>query len=222
MDTERLVRLLAENIAPVKPLRRLWLRSTAWTALSVGYLAVLALAMSPQADIVARLQEPRFLIEQAAAVLTGLAAATAAFESVIPGSRRRVTLLPLVPLSVWIGAMSVGAVQEYATVGGGVLASQFDWPCVRAILVGTAVPGVVITAMLRRGIPLAPRLSAALGALAAAGLGNLGVYLSHPHSSNLIVLFWHCGTVLVLTALAGAAGAHLLRWSPDDRALVSP
>jgi hypothetical protein len=66
--------------------------------------------------------------------------------------------------------------------------------------------------MLRRGAPLTPRLTAALGGLAAAGLGNLGICLFHPHDSNLVMLVWHCGTVLVLAALAGAAGGQLLQW----------
>ena len=75
--------------------------------------------------------------------------------------------------------------------------------------------------MLRRGVPVAPRISAAFGALAAAGLGNLGVCLFHPHSSSLILLFWHCGTVLVCAVLAGIAGTQLLRWPPHARALFS-
>jgi hypothetical protein len=66
--------------------------------------------------------------------------------------------------------------------------------------------------MLQCGAPLTPRLSSAFGALAAAGLGNLGVCFFHPHSSDLILLFWHCGSVFAFTALAGVAGTYLLRW----------
>jgi hypothetical protein len=52
-------------------------------------------------------------------------------------------------------------------------------------------------------------------------MANLGVCVFHPHSSNLILLFWHCGTVLVLAALAGMAGRHLLRWPPRSRVVLS-
>ena len=71
--------------------------------------------------------------------------------------------------------------------------------------------------MLRRGASITPRLTAALGGLAAAGLGNLAACLFDPHSSNLVVLVWHCGTVLAVAALAGITGAHLLRWPPSGR-----
>lgn len=66
--------------------------------------------------------------------------------------------------------------------------------------------------MLRRGAPLTPHLTAALGGLAAAGLGNLGICLFHPHSSNLVMLVWHCGTVLAVAALAGVAGGRVFSW----------
>ena len=222
MDTEHFIRSLAEDLEPVRPLRPPWRRTIAWAVLAVAYLAILIVTMSPRADLGARMQDPRFLIEQAAALLTGLTAAIAAFATVVPGYSRLVLLLPLVPLSVWVGAVASGAIEEYALAGAGVLGSSLDWSCVGAIIGGSAVPGVAMALMLRRGAPVTPHISAAFGALAAAGLGNLGVCLFHPHSSNLILLFWHCGTVLVLVALAGIAGAQLLRWPSHPRALFSP
>jgi hypothetical protein len=219
MDTDRLIHTLAENVQPVTPLRPPLVRMTVWAAVAVVYLAVLVAVMSPREDLGRRMQEPRFLIEQGAALLTGLSAAVAAFATVVPGYPRRVLWLPLVPLSVWVGTVTVGAVGEYAASGAGVLAWQLDWACVRTILVGASVPGVAMGVMLHRGAPVTPRFSAAFGALAAVGLGNLGVCLFHPHSSDLLLLFWHCGTVLALTALAGATGAQLLKW-PASRALL--
>jgi hypothetical protein len=212
MDTETLIRSLAEKVEPVRPLRSPWRRTAAWAAIAAIYLVVLVAVMSPRSDLSARMQEPGFLFEQTAALLTGLAAAVAAFASVVPGARRRMALLPLVPLLLWLGTVTVGAAQEYSLAGGGALAWRADWACVATVLVGASVPAAAMARMLRRGVPLSPRLSAALGGLAAAGFGNLGVCLFHPHSSNLIVLFWHCGTVLVLAALAGTMGARLLRW----------
>lgn len=222
MKTEHVIRSLAEHVEPVRPLRAPWLRTIAWASAAIVYLAVLIVVMSPRADLAARMQDSRFLIEQVAALLTGLTAAVAAFATVVPGYRRAVLLLPLVPLSVWVGTVALGATQEYAQVGAGVLGSRFDWACVGTILMGAAVPGAVMGVMLRRGAPVTPRISAGFGALAAAGLGNLGVCVFHPHSSNLILLVWHCGTVLALAALVGVAGAHLLRWPPHRRgALLS-
>jgi hypothetical protein len=220
MDTDGLIRSLADSVEPVTPLRRPLLRTATWIAIAGLYLAVLVVVMSPREDLARRMQEPWFLLEQTAALFTGLTAAAAAFATVVPGHPRRVLLLPLLPLSVWIGTVTLGALGEYSTSGTSVLTWQFDWACVRTILIGASVPGVAMGIMLRRGAPVTPRLSAAFGALAAAGLGNLGVCLYHPHSSYLLLLFWHCGTVLALTALAGATGAQFLRW-PSRRAVFA-
>ena len=70
---------------------------------------------------------------------------------------------------------------------------------------GTA-PAIALWIMLRRGAPLTPRWTAALGALAAAGLGNFCVRLGHPEDVTVMLLVWHAGGVIVLSALASVAG----------------
>jgi hypothetical protein len=212
MDTERLIRTLAENVEPVRPLAPPWRRTMFWAAAGVVYLIVLATVMSVRDDLVARMQEPRFLIEQAAALVTGLTAAVAAFATIVPGDRRQVVWVPLASAAVWVAIVSAGALRELRVAEPGDVLFQADWRCVWAILAAAAVPATTMAMMLRRGVPLTPRVTAALGGLAAAGLGNLGVCLFDPHSSNLVVLIWHCGTVLVMAALAGLAGRQLLRW----------
>lgn len=216
MDTEHLIQTLTENMEQVRPLRRPWLRTMCWTAAGAFYLFVLVLIMSPRNDLGARMHDTRFLIEQAAALLTSLTAAVAAFATVVPGFRRSVVWLPLAWAAAWLAIVSLEALREFQLAGSGVL-HQADWGCVGTVMVSAALPGAVMAIMLRRGAPLTPRLTAALGGLAAAGLGNLGVCLFHPHSSNLIVLVWHCGTVLALALAATWAGAHLLRWPPSER-----
>ena len=221
MDTERLIRTLAENVEPVRPLRHPWVRALAWTAGGALYVLLLVAVMSPRDDLAARMRDLGFLIEQAAALLTGVTAAIAAFATAVPGSRRNVVLVPLVSAVAWIGIVSVGAVREFQLAGPEVVL-QADWGCVWTVLLGAAVPAGLMATMLRRGAPLTPYTTAALGGLAAAGIGNLGVCLFHPHSSDLVVLVWHCGTVLVVAALAGTAGGQLLRWPPRrTRALMS-
>jgi hypothetical protein len=219
MDTERLIRTLAENVEPVRPLSRPWLRAIVWTAAGAVYLFVLVWVMSLRDDLGARLHDPRFLIEQAAALLTGVTAAVAAFATVVPGHRRRVVWLPLAFAAVWVAVVALGALRDLRLVATGTVVVQADWRCVWAILAGAAVPAGAMAMMLRRGVPLTPHMTAALGGLAAAGLGNLGVCLFDSHNSNLVVLMWHCGTVFVVAAFAGILGAHLLRWPPRTQSL---
>ena len=66
--------------------------------------------------------------------------------------------------------------------------------------------------MLRRGAPLTPHRTAALGGLAAARLGNVGLRLVLPEDANVGLFVWHIGGVFLLAALAAGAGHYLLNW----------
>jgi len=70
----------------------------------------------------------------------------------------------------------------------------------------------MIAFMLRRGAPLSPHLTTALGGLAAVGLGDFGLRLFHAQDASAMVLVWQMGTVFLLTALAGWFGIFLLDW----------
>jgi hypothetical protein len=214
METERMIAALARDTRPVRRLRRPWQRTAVWAAAGFIYLALLIAMMPVRGDLALRLEEPRFLVEQLAALLTGLAAAAAAFATSIPGHRRAIVWAPLVLLVVWIGAVIIGVAQDDRRD----MVLQADWGCVATILLGAAVPGAAMALMIRRGASTTPRLTAALAALAAAGVGNVGICVFHAHASNLVVLIWHCGTILLLAGLAAVAGVHLLRWpSPRGR-----
>jgi hypothetical protein len=218
MDTDHLIRTLAGRIEPVTPLPRPWRRTAAWTAAGVGYLVVLVAIVSPRVDLDARIRDSWFLLEQAAALLTGVTAAGAAFLSVVPGYRRGIVAWPIAAGAFWVALIAVGALLELSRGDAASLLLQADWSCVWTVLAGASVPAAAMAMMLRRGAPLTPCVTAALGGLAAASLGNFGVCLFHPHSSSLVMLVWHCGTVVAVGALSALAGGQLLRW-PARRVL---
>jgi hypothetical protein len=164
--------------------------------------------------LAAKLAEWRFVVEQAAVLLTGVAAAVAAFAMTVPGYDRRVLLLPLPPLALWLGSLGVGCIQDFARLGLSGLSLEPDWVCFPGIMLVGAVPAIAMVAMLRRGALVAPLPSAAYGGLAAAGIGEFGLRLFHPQDASLMVLVWQAGTVLILTLLAAWFGRRLLNWRP--------
>lgn len=212
MNTAKLIEQLASGVGAVRPLPPPWMRTAAWLALSLPFLALVTVAMSPRADLAAKLTDTRFLIEQAAALLTGVAAAYAAFASTIPGANRKLILLPVLPLAAWLGMLGEGCLNAWLRSGTKGLELQPDWACFPAIMLVGSLPAIVIVAMLRRGAPLAPCTSVALGGLAAAGLGDVGLRMFHAQDASIMVLVWQVGSVLVLAALAGCLGRRLLNW----------
>lgn len=212
MDTEKLIERLAEAVEPVRPLSRPWMRTAAWLLVAIPYVALVVLAASPRADLLAKASEWRYLVEQLAALATGIAAAAAAFATTIPGYDRRILFLPALPLAIWLGSLGEGCLQDWIQFGPDGLSLRPDWFCFPAIVLVGAVPATAIAVMLRRGAPLTPHITTALGGLAAAGLGNFGLRLFHSQDASLMVLVWQVGTVFILTAFAAWAGQYLLNW----------
>jgi hypothetical protein len=84
VKTDELIQSLAIAARPVRPLASPWTRMVLWLAIAAPYMVLVVLVVSPRADLMGKLSEARYLVEQIAALATGVAAAVAAFASTIP------------------------------------------------------------------------------------------------------------------------------------------
>ncbi len=193
-----------------------WRRVSLWLAVALPYVALIVIGMGVRADL-NEMSSARFLVEQIATLLTAITAAFAAFCAVVPGISRRLLLLPLLPLTVWLGSLGHGCLQDWLRYGAAGLTIEPDWHCAPRIVIVGAIPAIAMFVMLRKGAPLAPRLTMALGALGAAALGNFALRLFHPPDASLMVLVWHFGGVALLSVLAGALGRYLHHWPRAPR-----
>lgn len=214
MDTERLIARLSAEARPVGRLPAPYRRALLWLAIGIPYVALVAIAMSPRPDLAAKFTEARYLVEQGAALATAVLAAVAAFSLGVPGRPRAIALLPLPALAVWLGSLGEGCWQAWVRLDADGLALSPDWICFPAIVLAGAIPGAAMVAMMRQGAPLAPHLTVAVGALAAAALGNVGLRLFHAQDASLMVLVWQFGSVALLSALASLLGGRILAWRP--------
>jgi hypothetical protein len=212
METDRLITHLVECADPVKPLPFPWTRAMAWLVLSAPYIALVVLVVSPRTDLIAKLADWRFLLEQMAALATAVTAATAAFATVIPGYSRSAILFPALPLAIWLGSLSLGSIQTWLRYGAAGLTPELEWICFPAIALAGSVPAIALAVMLRRGVPLMPCVTTGLGGLAAAGLGDFGLRLFHQQDASLMVLVWQVGSVAILTGIAACSGRYILNW----------
>jgi hypothetical protein len=208
MQTNDLIENLAKDLAPVRPLRRPGLRAASWLAGAAVYVAALT-ALMPQSSA-ALAGGGSLLPVQLAAVATGVLAALAAFASVVPAYSRGWFALAAVAAGVWVGVL-VGTAPQ-AAAQSPILGETREWLCIAQILLGGAPLLVLLGAMLRRGAPLNPALTAALAALAVGILANVGACYSHPHGENGVTLVWHGGAIVALVLAAAVGGRFVLRW----------
>jgi hypothetical protein len=214
MRTDELIDRLGRAVTVAKPLPAPGIRTAMWTVWAVSYLVVVAVMMFAVMSSAGVSPTPLYLVQQSAALVTGIMAARAALASVIPGANTRVWAMPAMGAGVWgLSLLWAGVLDLHASGTLGVT-SQSDWPCVVSMTVGGLVVGSPLIWMLRRGAPLTPGLTAFLAALAALSFANIEACLTRPHPLALTVLLWHGGTVAAVAALCALTGRRWLRW-PD-------
>lgn len=210
METDRLIEALAAEGTPVHRLPSPSRRLLSWLAVAVPAAALIVMMMGLRPDIAVRLAEPRFLTQEAAAIATALTAAIAAFYAGIPGTPRWRLFLPLLPFALWSASLGQQCWQEWLSSGPSGMEFRLDAECIPGIAMVGLVPALMILAMIRRGAPLQPRLTVALGILAAAALGDAALRLFHPIDAGLMVLVWQLGTVASLSLVSGVMGRRLM------------
>lgn len=213
-ETRDLIARLSNNLPAVRSLAPAHRRALTWLLLAAPSVAAFVFLFSPRRDLAAKLDDWRFLVEQGATLATAILAAICAFAMTVPGRDRRMALLPLVPLAIWIGVLGDGCVRDVLAGVPSGLGFRADWVCLPIIAAVGAWPAVLMLVMLRRA-PLTPHRTVAVGALAAAGLGNFGLRLFHQQDVSLTILVWQVGSTLALASLASWAGPRLLRWRSD-------
>ena len=211
-DTEKLIQHLAQNLKPARPVPRPSASAALWFALSIAYVAIVLFTMVLRNGLPSVVFDTRFTVELIAGLAAGIVAAACAFGSVIPGRDRKLFLLLIALLAVWLGSVGQNCIQELSRDGFQSLSLRHDLYCLPFIAFLGSFPAIVLVLMLRRGAPLTPHLTVGLAGIAAAGLGNLGLRLVFPENADAGLFVWHIGGVFLLAALVGSIGHRLLNW----------
>ncbi|MGC8536369.1 MAG: NrsF family protein [Rhizomicrobium sp.] len=212
LRTEELIAHLTRQAEPVRCLSSPQRRTAVWLAWSLPWVAAVVFIMGLRPDLTARLADPRWLLEEVAALATGVMAAMACFCAGVPGRPHWEHFLPLIPLAVWLATLGHSCVEDWRRLGSVGLGLTTDWQCLPAIMMTGIGPAVVIGWMIRNASPITPMTTTALAALAAGGVAAAALRLFHPEDTSLMVLVWQAGTVFVLTLIAALLGKTVLRW----------
>lgn len=212
MRTQELIRTLAQEAEPVRRLPHPAFRTVLWMVLAVGSVGAVVFWFGLRGDLAAKLGEPRFIIEIAAAFLTSVMAAAAAFCSGCPGRPFWERLAPFPFLAVWLVSLGEGCWRELSQAGAGRASFGIDLACSEKIFLLSLVPAGIMLVMIRKGAPIAPFATAGLGALAATAMAAAGLRLFHTQDTSMMLIVWQFGTVVLLAGLAALAGRLVLPW----------
>ena len=199
MTTDALIRQLAAQARPVRPLRPPGVRFVGWVLFAAAWVTAGIAAVGARIDVGAALRDPTFVPSVALPAALGVAATMSAFVASVPGRGRRwPALIAGALLAAWLSLVVI----EIATTGGGSLGAGVR--CMRNLAAFGAPPGLLAYFMLRRAAPLARGATGLFAALGAAALAHAGTCFVCRNHGALHILVWHLAFVLLL------AGAGVL------------
>ncbi len=152
-----------------------------------------------------------YLLQQVTACVVALAAAYAAMASVRPGSRASGSVGVAVVVAMFCVSLIVGWTSG-GTVSGEMRAMlpHTDWPCVAALAMVSGVLWFGSVPRLREGVPMAPKTTVLLSAMAAVSVANVVACLARSHATSEMVLLWHGATILALLAVVHVVGYRVV------------
>jgi hypothetical protein len=213
-SNDRLIRALAANLAPVRPLSPPALRTLLWLILVAAIAAALAIFADTAAMWHRMTATPDMWVAALGAIATMATAAFAAFEVSLPDRSRAWALLPLPAAALWVGASGLGCMRGYVLPGTHAAAIGETRDCL-VFIIGLSVPlSAVLIVMLRRAYSLSPPLTAALAGLASAAAAATLLNFFHPFDAAATDLAVHAAAVAIVVAAAWAFGARTLQNSP--------
>ena len=179
MHSEDLIRRLAINLCPVRPVPHPALATAVWLAIAAAVIGLAVLLYGPRDDLADRLAGGFDLPQIVTASVTGILAASAAFQLALPERSRRWALLPLPVAAAWLATMGWGCLQDLARLGPDALWISMSVPCL-VFIAGLGVPLTVAMLWLARHAGwLRAGPVAALGRLSAAALASVGLSFIH-------------------------------------------
>lgn len=210
--TDNLIAELAADVAPVRRLAHPAKRLVKWMAVALPASLLLGALVEQQHLMLAmeRIRDGRVLLELAAILLTALSAGYAALCNVQPGRFSRAWILPIAPFVFWLSLVGENCWRLFERIGPDQFSFAPHWTCFPSVAATGFAPALVMVVLLKRGAWLTPATTVALGTLAAAALGAVGLRLYHPPDATALLMLWQLIATVVFLGLAGLVSGY---WS---------
>lgn len=209
-ETPDLIRALAAQARPVKPLASLGWRLCGWLLLAVALAGLLAMGQGVRADLPDELRKPSFVLAVGAALLTGALAAAGCLLASLPDRSRRWLWLPAFPAAVWVSTLSYGCLADWVGLDPASLGWREALNCLSTLLLTSVPLSLALFVLLRHAAPLRPALVTMTAGLAVSAITSATMSVIHQLDASVMVLAWNLGFAAILVAFDAAAGRWVL------------
>jgi len=210
--TPDLIEALAADAGPVRRLRHPLWRAACWLLLAAIIVLLIAVEVGVRADIDDRLRQTMFVVGLAAAALTGILAAIAAFMVSLPDRSRGWLLLPAPALIVWLSTIGYQCLTAWVKIGPAGIAPGETARCFATLFLTSFPLSLTLLLMLRYAAPVRPTETVMAGALAVAAITATAISLFHDIDATIMILMWNIGIAALLVGLGGTYARRLFAW----------
>jgi hypothetical protein len=196
---------------PVRRLQPPLQRALLWLALAGVVLMLLSIEHGVRADLAERLRQPSFAVGIAAAVVTGILSAIAAFMISIPDRSQWWVLVPAPSLLIWISTVSYECFTDRIVIGPDGMGAAETLRCFASLVLTSAPLGITLVIMLRYAALVRSGTVAMMGGLAVAVITSTALAIFHDLDSTVTILVWNLGMAALITALGWLLGPRILR-----------
>ncbi len=206
ITTPQLISLLATSAKPVRRLRPPLVRATFWLSLAALVFALLAVGHGVRQDFAQRIAQPIFAIGLAAALVTGVLAAIAAFFISLPDRSRAWGVLPVPALLVWVSTVSYGCLTQWVDIGPDGMRIGEAARCFATLILTSLPLSLGLFLMLRHAAWLRPTAVTLTGGLAVAAMTATALTLFHDLDATVMVLLWNLGVAAMIVGIGYVLG----------------
>lgn len=211
MDTDTLIKALAEDLTVRWSLGRDFGFATVGGALAAGILFFLSLGFRP--DVTHAMQTIRFPFKLVVTLTLAITATGLTLRMARPGAPLEPWqwALAAAPLLLGLGLLAELLAMPEATWGTRLVGSNARI-CLVAIPLLAIAPLACLLAALRYGAPTRPGFAGAVAGLAASGIAATLYALHCPDDSPLFVATWYTIATAPVVFAGSTAGARFLKW----------
>lgn len=211
MRTEQLIRVIAADVEPTRPVEVALPRALLASAVIVG--ALFLILVGPRSDPGVVASSGNVLIKQIFPVILAIGAFGAVVRVARPAARvggwsALLAAVPLALLTAVVAELMRKPEQDWYSG----LVGQTLWFCLTVIPLMSLPILAVSLWILRRGASTRPTVAGALAGLMSAGTATALYAIHCIEDSPLFFATWYSLAILAVTALGAVLGPRVLRW----------
>lgn len=209
---DNLIGNLADNAAPVKPLKSPLLRAMGWIAIAIIYTTTLVMYLGFRDNVLILLEDSFYLSEVIFAFAIAVTGFIAASYLSVPDSYQKpyIRWIPIIPFTLLTSLLLALLVNP--VTGENVATNDNTFECAIDMAVFSIFPLIMTFYVIKKAATTKRYWSGMVAGLASASVSYIALRLIEANDVIEHIVFWHFVPMLIIVALTTLLSKFILKW----------